>query len=134
MECKNKTNVLEIYKCDICGNIVEVVHAGAKALVCCKQPMNLMNAKSEDTGQEKHLPVIEKTSHGIDIKVGSIPHPMEDKHYIEWVEVEEPNGKVLRKFFKSGETAEVNFGIAGSKEGLTVRSYCNLHGLWVSKT
>jgi len=133
MECKNKTNMLEIYKCEICGNIVEVVHAGAKALVCCKKPMNLMSANTVDAAQEKHVPVVEKTAHGIDIKVGSVPHPMDEKHYIEWIEVEEPNAKVLRKFFKPGEAAEVNFGIAGSKEGITVRAYCNLHGLWESK-
>lgn len=133
MACTNKTNLLEIYKCNICGNIIEVLHTGAKALVCCKQPMDLITAKSEDKGLEKHLPVIEKTTHGINIKVGSVPHPMEEKHYIEWIEIAETNGKVLRKFLKPGEQAVVNFGITTTSDNVLVKSYCNLHGLWVNQ-
>ncbi len=121
------TNVNEVYKCNVCGNIVEVLHAGSGELVCCGQPMELLKEKTEDEGQEKHVPVIEKTDTGIKIKVGSVPHPMEENHYIEWIEVI-AGGKVYRKFLKPGENPEAEFEIkAGNVEA---REYCNVHGLW----
>ena len=123
------TELKQIYKCDICGNIVEVLHAGAGELVCCGQPMQLLGEKTEDEGREKHVPVIEKTETGIKVKVGSVPHPMEDSHYIEWVEVI-ADGKSCRKFLKPGEQPEAEFEIR--TEQITAREYCSVHGLWKS--
>jgi superoxide reductase len=120
----------EIYKCTICGNIVEVVHAGAGELICCGQPMELLTEKLQETGNEKHVPVIEKTPVGIKVKVGSIPHPMEEKHYIEWIELHADDA-VYRKFLKPTEKPEVEFCVTAKK--LSARDYCNIHGLWKSK-
>ena len=121
------TRLKQIYKCNVCGNIVEVLHAGAGELVCCGQPMQLMEEKKEDVGQEKHLPVIEKMGNKIKVKVGSIPHPMEEKHYIEWIELI-ADGKAYRQFLKPGETPEATFEVEAEK--ITAREYCNIHGLW----
>ena len=118
---------LEIYKCEVCGNIVEVIHAGDGELVCCEKPMQLLDGKTEDQGKEKHVPVIEKTKNGILVKVGSIPHPMEEKHYIEWIEVL-ADGKAYRKFLNPGEKPEAEFEIKADK--VTAREFCNVHGLW----
>lgn len=123
MTARNQT-----YKCGVCGNIVEVLHAGGGELVCCGKPMELLKEKSEDLGKEKHLPVIEKTDKGIKVKVGSVPHPMEEKHYIEWIEIL-ADGIVYRKFLKPGDKPEAEFNIAGF-EKLEAREYCILHGLW----
>ena len=124
------TKRLQVYKCDICGNIVEVLHEGAGELVCCGQPMKLFEEKTEEQeGKEKHLPVIEKTEKGFLVKVGSIQHPMEEKHYIEWIEVI-ANGKVYRQFLKPGDIPEATFDTEA--ENITVREYCNVHGLWKS--
>lgn len=117
----------EIYKCNICGNIVEVLHPGAGQLVCCGQAMELLIEKTEDVGMEKHVPVIEKTEGGILVKVGSVPHPMEDKHYIEWIEVR-VDGEVYRKYLNPGDKPEAEFCVKGEK--IEAREYCNLHGLW----
>ncbi len=119
----------QIYKCNICGNIVEVLHAGAGQLVCCGQPMELLKEKTEDVGKEKHVPVIEKTKERTLIKVGSVPHPMEEKHYIEWIEII-ADGVVYRKFLKLGDKPEAEFNIKAEKIG--AREYCNIHGLWKS--
>jgi len=123
------TQKLQIYKCEVCGNIVEVLHAGKGQLVCCGQPMKLMEEKTEEQGKEKHLPVVEKTDTGIKVKVGSIPHPMEESHYIEWIEVE-TNGQVYRRFLSPGNLPEAEFPIKAEK--INVREYCNIHGLWKS--
>ncbi|PIP35326.1 MAG: desulfoferrodoxin [Desulfobacterales bacterium CG07_land_8_20_14_0_80_52_14] len=120
-------NRLEIYKCEVCGNIVEVLHGGKGELVCCGQPMKLMVENTVDAAKEKHVPVIEKTAGGIKVKVGSVPHPMEEKHYIEWVEVIS-DGKVYRQFLKPGQAPEAVFNVQGTS--MTAREYCNLHGLW----
>ncbi len=122
------TQLNQIYKCNVCGNIVEVAHAGVGQLVCCGQPMELLTEKNKDVGQEKHMPVIEKTNKGIKIKVGSIPHPMEEKHYIEFIEVIS-NGNVSRKFLKPGDKPEAEFEVS---EAVSARAYCNVHGLWKS--
>lgn len=120
----------QIYKCEVCGNIVEVLHAGAGELVCCEQPMKLMEAKTEDVGKEKHVPVIDKTDQGILVKVGSVPHPMEEKHYIEWIVITTDRG-IFRKFLNPNEKPEAEFKI---KEVIQVaREYCNIHGLWTTK-
>jgi len=121
------TKRLEIYKCEVCGNIVEMVHTGVGELVCCKQPMKLISENTVDAAKEKHVPVVEKAEHGIKVKVGSVPHPMEEKHYIEWVEVIDGD-KAYREFLKAGEAPEAMFCIEGGK--LTAREYCNIHGLW----
>jgi superoxide reductase len=119
---------LEIYTCSICGNIVEVVHAGGGQLVCCGQPMNLMVENSVDAAKEKHVPVAEKKPDGLLVKVGSVAHPMEEKHYIEWIEIIDEQGKAYRKFLKPGDTPEASFCVP--EGAYTLREYCNLHGLW----
>jgi len=121
------TKLHNIFKCEICGNIIEVVHPGAPALVCCSMEMKLMEEKTADSAVEKHVPVIEKTAEGIKVKVGSVPHPMDEKHFIEWIEVIAGNHKCV-KFLKPGEPAEAVFCI--NESPITVREYCNIHGLW----
>jgi superoxide reductase len=121
------TELKQIYKCNVCGNIVEVLHTGVGELVCCGEAMQLMEEKKEDVGQEKHLPVIEKMGNKVKVKVGSIPHPMEEKHYIEWIELV-ADGKAYRQFLKPGDSPEVTFEVKAEK--ITAREYCNLHGLW----
>jgi len=124
------TERLQVYKCNVCGNIVEVLNSGVGELVCCNQPMELLKEKTEDPGKEKHVPVIEKTESAIRVKVGSITHPMEENHYIQWIEVIN-NKKVYRKFLKPGDKPEAEFKIMA--ETVEVREYCNIHGLWKSK-
>lgn len=124
------TQLHQIYKCNVCGNIVEVLHEGDGQLVCCGQPMEQLAEKTEDVGYEKHVPVIEKTAEGIKVKVGAIPHPMEKTHYIEWIEIM-VNGKVFRQFLKPGDKPEAEFKIAAGE--ITAREYCNIHGLWRTK-
>lgn len=119
---------LEVYKCMVCGNIVEVLTGGAGTLVCCGQPMQLMEVKTEaQEGKEKHVPVIEKTDKGVKVKVGSVPHPMEEKHYIEWIQIV-TDSKVMRKFLRPGEVPEAEFET--TEEIAYAREYCNIHGLW----
>ncbi|MDO5765154.1 MAG: desulfoferrodoxin [Elusimicrobiales bacterium] len=123
------TKLNEIYKCAVCGNIVEVVHAGAGELVCCGQPMKRMDEGTSDGAAEKHVPVIEKIEGGYKVKVGSVDHPMIDTHYIEWIElVCEKCGKVQRKYLKPGDKPEAVFKSDSDK--VIAREYCNLHGLW----
>ena len=119
----------QIYKCSICGNIVEVLHVGGGQLVCCGKPMELLQEKTQDVGNEKHVPVIEKTDRGVKVKVGSIPHPMEEKHYMEWIEII-ADGKYCRKFLKPGDKPEAEFEVQASD--IIAREYCNIHGLWKS--
>ena len=121
------TEKLQVYKCEVCGNIVEMLHAGAGEMVCCGQPMKLYRENTVDAAKEKHIPVIEKTATGIKVKVGSVAHPMEEKHYIEWIEVI-ADGKAYRKFLNPGEAPEATFELKAEK--VTAREYCNLHGLW----
>ena len=118
---------LEIYKCEACGNIVEVLHGGAGELVCCGEPMKRFVENTVDAAKEKHVPVIEKIAGGVKVKVGSVPHPMEEKHYIEWVEII-ADGGVYRHFLNPGESPEATFNIEA--QNVTAREYCNLHGLW----
>jgi len=119
----------EIYKCEICGNIVQVLHEGMGELVCCGEPMIRLNAKTADFKTEKHVPVIEKTENGYLVKVGSVPHPMEDKHYIEWIELV-ADGASYRKYLKPGDKPEAHFCIEAIE--ISAREYCNVHGLWRS--
>ena len=123
------TVIRQIYRCNICGNMVEVLHAGKGQLVCCGKPMELLTEKTTDVGLEKHVPVIEKTTTGFKVKVGSVPHPMEEKHYIEWIELI-ADGKAYRKFLNPSEKPEVEFKLKAEK--VWAREYCNVHGLWKS--
>ncbi len=121
---------LEVYKCEMCGNEVEVLKGGMGALECCGQPMILMAPKTEDAGMEKHLPVVEVTDTGVTVKVGSIPHPMEEEHFITWIEVI-TNSRTYKKFLEPGAPAMAEFETTCKVR--EVRSYCNLHGLWSTK-
>jgi superoxide reductase len=120
---------LETYKCDHCGIIVEVLHGGAGSLVCCNHPMRHLKENTVDASVEKHVPVIEKTSNGVKVFVGSTPHPMTEEHYIEWIEII-ADGKSYRQSLKPGDAPEAIFPI--NAEDITARAYCNLHGLWKS--
>lgn len=118
---------LQVYKCELCGNIVDVLHAGGGELVCCGQPMKLFVENTVDAAKEKHVPVIEKTANGYKVKVGSVTHPMEEKHYIEWVELI-AGDQVYRQFLSPGQAPEAEFCVKADK--VSAREYCNLHGLW----
>ncbi len=123
------TEKLQIYKCEKCGNIVEMLHGGPGELICCDEPMKLYLENTVDAAKEKHVPVMEEGSPGLKVKVGSVPHPMEDKHYIEWVEVV-ADGRAYRKFLNPGDDPEATFCIKA--EAVIVREYCSIHGLWKS--
>lgn len=118
---------LQIYKCATCGNIVEVLHGGIGELVCCNRPMELLEEKTADAATEKHVPVIEKVNGGYKVKVGSVPHPMEEKHYIEWIELL-ADGKAYRQFLKPGAAPEAMFNVEA--DSVSAREHCNVHGLW----
>lgn len=119
----------QIYRCNVCGNIVELVHRGAGTLVCCGEDMEEIQANTTDGATEKHVPVIEKSGTGVIVKVGETPHPMEEAHYIEWIEIM-VDGKVDRQHLKPGDKPEAKFNI--DSPGMVAREYCNLHGLWKS--
>ena len=123
------TEQKQVYKCEICGNIIEVLHPGADALVCCGEPMKLIKENTVDAAKEKHVPVIEKTKNGFKVKIGSIPHPMLPEHYIEWIELI-AEGVSYRQFLSPGQKPEAEFCIKAEKA--EAREYCNLHGLWRS--
>ncbi|WP_022670370.1 desulfoferrodoxin [Hippea alviniae] len=126
------TKRLQVYKCEICGNIIEVLHEGADALVCCGQPMKLLEEKTADTSTEKHVPFIKREGNAYIVKVGeNTAHPMEENHYIEWIELI-VDGAVYRKFLKPGDAPEAVFEVSEGKE-VSAREYCNLHGLWEKK-
>ena len=118
------TLLRQVWKCSVCGNVVEVLHAGADSLVCCGVPMGLMSEKSSDEGMEKHVPVIS----GKVVKVGSVAHPMEEGHYIEWIEGVSESGEICKRFLKVGDLPEAEFCF----EVVSARAYCNVHGLWKS--
>ncbi len=125
------TDMLQVYKCEKCGNIIEVVHTGKGALSCCGEPMVLMEEKVADTGTEKHLPVVERTGGmNIVVKVGDVPHPMVDEHFIEWIEVV-TKSYAERVFLAPGQEPTAEFAL--NEEPVSVRSYCNVHGLWEKK-
>ncbi len=121
------TKRLEIYKCELCGNMVEMVHEGKGDLVCCGQPMKLMEENTVDAAKEKHIPVVEKVESGFKVKVGSVAHPMEEKHYIEWIELI-ADGRAYRQFLNPGDAPDAVFRIEADK--VTARAYCNIHTLW----
>jgi len=121
------TQKMQVYKCEVCGNIVEVLHEGVGTLVCCNQPMKLIVENTVDAAKEKHVPVIEKTAGGIKVSVGSVAHPMEAKHYIEWIELI-ADGRIYRQYLKPGDAPEAVFPVTAEK--VFAREYCNIHGLW----
>ncbi|MCF7836819.1 desulfoferrodoxin [Candidatus Gracilibacteria bacterium] len=117
----------EVYRCNVCGNIVQMNHASIGELVCCGQPMELLVENSVDAATEKHVPVVEKTENGFRVNIGSAPHPMEPAHFIEWIEII-ADGVSYKKFLRPGEAPEAEFCIEASE--ITAHEYCNLHGLW----
>ena len=118
---------LEVYKCELCGTMVEVLHGGGGELVCCGEAMVLLKENTVDAAKEKHVPVVEKVDGGVKVKVGDVAHPMEEKHYIEWIEII-VDGKAHRQFLNPGEAPEATFQIEA--DNVVAREYCNLHGLW----
>ena len=118
---------LRIYKCMTCGNIVEVLHGGDGELVCCGEPMELLYEKTDEAATEKHVPVIQKIDVGYKVTVGSTLHPMEEKHYIEWIELL-ADGKAYRQFLSPGDVPETEFSVKA--DSVAAREYCNVHGLW----
>lgn len=119
---------LEVYKCDLCGNVVEITGEGAGTISCCNQPMSKQDEKTADSATEKHVPILEDGAEGVKVVVGSTAHPMTEEHYIMWIEV--VNGDyVNRRYLKPGDRPEAEFYVP-KQDGLLVRSYCNLHGLW----
>ena len=123
------TQLNEVYKCNLCGNIVEILHPGAGALVCCNEKMALMVQNTVDASKEKHVPVIEIGANSITVKVGSVAHPMEAAHYIEWIELV-ADGKLYRQQLQPGQAPEATFPVIAKQ--VTAREYCNLHGLWAA--
>ena len=117
----------QVYKCQLCGNIVEVVHAAAGQLVCCNQPMTLLAENTTDAATEKHVPVVELVDGNTKVTVGSVTHPMTDDHYIEWIELL-IGDRVFRTYLSPGDSPEAVFEVVA--EGTVAREYCNLHGLW----
>jgi superoxide reductase len=126
-ESKMAANRSQVFKCEKCGNIVEVLHGGVGTLACCGQDMVLLEENTTDAAVEKHVPVIEKTADGVKVTVGSVAHPMEESHYIEWIEVIF-DGRSCRMYLGPGDAPEAVF--CGQAETVTARAYCNLHGLW----
>jgi superoxide reductase len=118
---------MEVYKCEVCGNIVEVLHEGEGTLVCCGQDMTLFTANTVDAAREKHVPVIAKVAGGYQVTIGEVAHPMTDSHYIEWIELV-AGAMVYRRNLQPGDAPEAVFTIAAAE--VTARAYCNLHGLW----
>jgi superoxide reductase len=121
------TELNQIYKCNVCGNIVELTHSGVGELVCCGAPMEEKYAKTEEEGTEKHKPVIEKVGTSVIVRVGETAHPMESEHYIEWIEVVTEH-RVYRKHLEPGAEPQAEFCLEA--EHITARAYCNVHGLW----
>lgn len=118
---------LQVYLCGVCGQMVEVIRPGAGTLVCCNEKMMLQDENTTDAAQEKHVPVIEKVDGGYKVQVGSVAHPMEDDHYIEWIELL-ADGKAYRQFLSPGQAPEAFFAVDGAS--VSAREYCNKHGMW----
>ena len=119
---------LEVYKCSLCGNMVEMVHGGDGELVCCGEPMKKLTENTTDAAKEKHVPVIETIDGGYKVSVGSVLHPMEDEHYIEWIELI-ADGKAYRQFLNPGDQPIAEFPVDGPNYH-RAREFCNKHGLW----
>ena len=121
---------MSVYKCELCGNMVEMLHVGGGKLVCCGQPMDLLGENTQDAATEKHVPVIEKDGNSVKVIVGDVLHPMVENHYIQWIEAITTDG-IYRKMLNPDEEPIAEFEIKG--ELVKAREYCNLHGLWSAK-
>ena len=122
----------EIYRCKVCGNIIQVLNPDVGELVCSGVPMELLTEQTSGTGEEKHVPVLENTDEGLIVHVGEIPHPMEENHCIEWVEVM-ADGEVYLKFLEPGDQPLAEFPVDPDQvQEIKVREYCSIHGLWES--
>lgn len=119
----------QIYRCVVCHNVVEVVRPGAGELICCGKPMEAMLEKTTDEGKEKHVPVIEETKGGVRVLVGSVPHPMEEAHHIEWIEIV-ADGRVCRQHLLVADRPKAEFCVEAKQ--ILARAFCNIHGLWKS--
>lgn len=127
------TEEKQVYRCNICGNMLEVIHKGVGKTVCCDNQMQLLEEKTEGLGPEKHVPIVEQTENGVIVKIGSVDHPMEENHCIEWVELITDKG-LYRKVFKHGDKPEAEFNInVDDINQISAREYCSIHGLWKSK-
>ena len=125
------TKLKQIYKCETCGNIVEILHEGEGELVCCNKPMILMEEQIKDAAIEKHVPYIQRTTDGILVKIGqNQDHPMQEEHFIEWIELI-ADGESYRKYLKPGDKPQALFCITA--DSIQAREYCNIHGLWRSE-
>lgn len=122
------TEVRELYKCNICGNTVRVIARGDGDLVCCGEPMTKLTANTTDASQEKHVPVITKVEGGYKIAVGSVPHPMEEAHYITCIALLTEDGIIHDKNLNPGEKPEVI--VKTNAKAVHACEYCNIHGLW----
>lgn len=121
------TTRMQVFKCEVCGNMVESLHGGPGTLTCCNQSMKHFAENTVDAAKEKHVPVVTRVDGGYQVLVGSVSHPMEDKHYIEWVELI-AGDEIYRHYFKPGDKPEAFFSVTATD--VVAREYCNLHGLW----
>jgi superoxide reductase len=124
------TQRFQVYKCKVCGDVVEVLHDGSGPLACCSQPMDSLAENTTDAAKEKHVPVIERSSGMVRVTIGSVPHPMEEKHYIEWIQLI-ADGRAYRQFLKPGMAPEAIFPVEATD--VTAREHCNLHGVWKAR-
>lgn len=118
---------LEVYKCDICGLMIQVIHSADPVPECCGQEMDLLTENTTDAAQEKHVPVIEKVDGGYKVTVGSVAHPMADDHYIEFIQLL-ADGKAYTQYLEPGQAPEAVFKVDAAE--VSAREYCNKHGLW----
>ena len=125
------TKINEVYRCEVCGNIVEVVNASTGLLVCCNQPMKLEEKHEQDKGLEKHVPIIQKEGNYIIVKIGDVEHPMEEDHYIEWIELIVDEA-VYRTYLTHMDKPKASFTVPERHIEISARAYCNIHGLWKS--
>lgn len=122
------TEIFQVYKCDSCGNIVEMLHGGQGQMICCGKAMRKLAENTVDASLEKHVPVVSSIGECIEVKVGSVAHPMEKEHYIEWIEAIKDGKIIFRQYLNPGDAPEAKFKT--DMKGLVVREFCNLHGLW----
>ncbi len=121
-----------IYKCEVCGNVISIIEAKDVDIMCCNQPMTLLEEKTQDEGKEKHVPIVETIEGGVKVKVGEVPHPMEETHYIELIQLIKDNNIIIEKRLKPTDKPEAGFCCLADTENLKARILCNIHGLWIS--
>jgi len=125
------TELNNIYRCNTCGHMTEIINEGTGELVCCDQKMELLEERQLDVGAEKHIPIIEKDGNNIVVKLGEVPHPMLEEHYICFIELF-VGDKIYRKFLKASDDPKAVFEVCADMNDLKARAYCNIHGLWPS--